>query len=600
MKTRNSTAAAVLAACLGVAGCGLFSATYQPPPPPAPPLPADVKAIPQGSSWDDANRWAFYTLDQGSRLMPLAWFKALKRADGKGFVDDQLARWGYLARDSSDNLPVGFAVGQWDNQTYVGMTCAACHTRQIRVDGKLYRIDGGPALTDLYGFFVEIDEAVQRTLASDPAFDDFSAQVLAPKPSVEAKAKLRHDLETFAGTYHAIATGGLKGAPPWGLGLADAVSMIFNRVGGLDIGDRQDNYLVRGNIKPADAPVRYPFLWNAPVQDKTQWAGFAPNGNPLFSLTRNLGEVYGVFGVLHPEKAPLLAEKVNLIKVNSAEFANLDRLEQLVERIGRPQWIWPVDQALVSRGKTVFEEVKDARGTSCAECHGIQRKWTFGLWPLFTINWKTPVQDVGTDQRQYDVLARQSDSATLEGGQIPVMGTRIGQPAKVIDLLNISVAGAVLQKAEGLRQEDHDQFRTLASITTDNDRRNVSIAFKVPEQAANAPGGQGVDNGTHKYESRVMQGIWAAAPFLHNGSVPTLADLLKAPDQRPQSFVISADYDLDKVGLAATAGAGGLEWTYRTTGCEDHASGRSRCGHDFGTSLNDDDKRALLEYLKTL
>lgn len=60
----------------------------------------------------------------------------------------------------------------------------------------------------------------------------------------------------------------------WGVGRLDAVGMIFNRVSGLDIGPPPD-FMIPENMKTADAPVRYPFLWNAPRQDKTQWPGFA-------------------------------------------------------------------------------------------------------------------------------------------------------------------------------------------------------------------------------------------------------------------------------------------------------------------------------------
>ena len=47
-----------------------------------------------------------------------------------------------------------------------------------------------------------------------------------------------------------------------------------------------------------------------------------------------------------------------------------------------------------------------------------------------------------------------------------------------------------------------------------------------------------------------MQGIWAAAPYLHNGSVPTLAELLKPPAQRVKQFKIGPAYDTVNVGLA--------------------------------------------------
>ena len=95
----------------------------------------------------------------------------------------------------------------------------------------------------------------------------------------------------------------------------------------------------------------------------------------------------------------------------------------------------------------------------------------------------------------------------------------------------------------------------------------------------------------------MLQGIWAAAPYLHNGSVPTLAELLKPAAQRVSKFAVGAKYDIENVGLAAVQD--GNE-TRTLTGCDDLNSGNSRCGHEFGTSLSDQDKKALLEYLKTL
>jgi hypothetical protein len=103
--------------------------------------------------------------------------------------------------------------------------------------------------------------------------------------------------------------------------------------------------------------------------------------------------------------------------------------------------------------------------------------------------------------------------------------------------------------------------------------------------------------GTFVYEARVLQGIWAAAPYLHNGSVPSLAELLKPAAQRVKQFKIGPAYDTKTVGIASEqAGA----FTLKTTGCEDRNSGNSNCGHDYGTQLLDDEKAALLEYLKTL
>jgi hypothetical protein len=100
------------------------------------------------------------------------------------------------------------------------------------------------------------------------------------------------------------------------------------------------------------------------------------------------------------------------------------------------------------------------------------------------------------------------------------------------------------------------------------------------------------------YESRVLQGIWATAPYLHNGSVPTLADLLKPANQRPAAFQIGPAYDTVNVGLAADQTM--FNYNLKTTDCNDRNSGNSRCGHEFGTQLSPAEKRALLEYLKAL
>lgn len=101
-----------------------------------------------------------------------------------------------------------------------------------------------------------------------------------------------------------------------------------------------------------------------------------------------------------------------------------------------------------------------------------------------------------------------------------------------------------------------------------------------------------------KYESRVLEGIWATAPYLHNGSVPTLAELLKPAAERAASFKIGPAYDTANLGLAAEQTK--FDYTLQTTDCSQRNSGNSRCGHEFGTTLSPADKKALLEYLKIL
>ena len=80
-----------------------------------------------------------------------------------------------------------------------------------------------------------------------------------------------------------------------------------------------------------------------------------------------------------------------------------------------------------------------------------------------------------------------------------------------------------------------------------------------------------------------MQGIWAAAPSLHNGSVPTLAELLKPPAERVKSFKIDPAFDADNIGLAADRVQ--FEFTLSSTDCSDIRSGSRRCFRKHGTWL---------------
>lgn len=103
--------------------------------------------------------------------------------------------------------------------------------------------------------------------------------------------------------------------------------------------------------------------------------------------------------------------------------------------------------------------------------------------------------------------------------------------------------------------------------------------------------------GAAGYVARPLLGAWALAPYLHNGSVPTLHDLLTPPLQRPTVFYRGYDVlDTDKVGFVAVgeeARANGFLFDTRLRG-------NGNGGHRYGTALAAPEKRALLEFLKTL
>ena len=299
-----------------------------------------ITYLPQGDQWTPAARDAFYSTDQGSRLIPYGWARALRQPDGTPFLADSLARYGYLPNPASapPGLPAGFTVAPDplapSGSPSLGMNCAACHTRQITQDGRTLRIDGGPALSDFQSFLSDLDKAVAAVLATPSAFARFATDVFGTPPSPSQTTTLRGDIEAWQTPFHTIISRSLPTASPWGVGRLDAISMIFNRVAGLDIGPAATGGMIPSNIALADAPARYPFLWNASIQDKTQWPGFAPNGSAIFALTRNTGEVLGVFAKFHPAKKPLFG--IDYRSASSINLPGLAKLEELITLIRPP------------------------------------------------------------------------------------------------------------------------------------------------------------------------------------------------------------------------------------------------------------------------
>lgn len=524
---------------------------------PAPAAPT-VQAIDQGAAWGDIERKQFYTGYQGSQIMPERWFRSLARPDGKPFVDS-LANYGYLPNPfPGSTLPIGFTTGKRsdDKYTYVGMTCAACHTRQIEAEGSAYRVDGAPALVDFQLFLIELDAAVDATLADKDVFAAFARKANGGPPTPDQLTTLRADLTAWHAPYHTLLANAFTPATsPWGLGRADAIQMIFNRLTGLDIGTAPDHVIVE-NIFPAEAPVRYPFLWDAAQQDRTQWLGFMGNGNDRLGLLRNLGQVYGVFATFQPVRtAP---GKVKYWQVNSADIDGLKKLEGVMKKLSKPRWPWAVDTTLSNDGRAIFY----GEG-GCSACH---EKPGGPPWP-------TPVLDVGTDTRQTLLLNRTAQTGVMEGVGVPLVAPPLKANDTAKNVLTVAVAGSYLEYVTSPGSLVQEAART-------SDLRTYVAA------AANG------------YEARRLYGVWAAAPYLHNGSVPTLAQLLTPPAQRVTSFEVGRLYDTKDVGLAKVQT--GLKSTMKT-GCTatNLNSGNSSCGHDYGTALSPQQKQALIEYLKT-
>lgn len=581
-------------------------------------LPARAEAVKyadQGKEWP-ALRKLFYTQDQGSRLIPLAWMEALKLPDGKKFMADGLARYGYLPNENSD-LPVGFVAADENGVKTLGLTCSACHTRQIEINGVPLRIDGGPGMVDIQGFWGDLDKAVGAVLDSDAAFRKFADAVLGPSVSDNARKILRQEVGDWYLPFDIMTRKSLP-TPPWGPGRLDAVSQIFNRVAGLDIGT-SPTHIIENNIEMAEAPVRYPFLWNAARQDFTQWPGFAENGDDILGLARNIGEVYGVFGIFHPRKTPFLPMGMEYLDHSSLNMTGLMKLETWIKKIEPPKWPGKIDKDLAERGKAIFDKPEKEGGCG-PSCH--QETKGAARFCSTQETWATPLQDVGTDAREAHVLERRAQTGVLEGQILKPPFSKLGEEARIIDILTVAVVESILRAPVHFQdlalyepllrgcQESHwmDPSRLAAFLSSKfmqampktllQDTMKMQDGLK---NLYNVPPAETVA----KFEARVLKGIWATAPYLHNGSVPTLWELLKQPKYRAPTFKVGPAYDLQDVGLAEEQTKFG-DYTFQSTAADDcapgkhDASGNSRCGHGYGTTLSDAEKKALLEYLKSL
>ena len=594
----------------------------------------------------EQDRKTFYTTSQGSRIMPYAWFKALPTADDASapFVWDQLKRYGYLANSQSpEHLPVGFVIDGDSTTGFVGVTCAACHTAQFEyteeasvADAKIryvYRVDGAPAGADIQRFFRDLLAAARATWSSPARFDAFARSVLGPAFSDGKALQLKLDLGKWVVEFGTLMDATLPN-PPWGPGRLDAFGLIFNRVG-LDL-------KATANVRSADAPVRYPFLWNAWRQDRTQWNGSVPNGLHILGLARNTGEVLGAFADYIPTPLP-----IGIDHVTSADISGLQTLEEKIRQLAAPPWpchFGPIKTGLLRRGKELFER-------ACESCHGERRSGDIpGAW-------RTPIQDVGTDPRMYRNARLTGDPGLLKGsivptpsvpgatspGQLPkadilgaaVIGilTRVPDPllsdgmrrAALNDLVDVvqhlspsQLAQSGAQASGGSAVEDVKEFLDAwAGLDDSSKQKKLREFFNKLGLYRSGPADQGA-----AYEARVLRGVWAAAPYLHNGSVPTLWQLLqpqcsesRRTDCRVRVFKLrnhAREYDTHNVGLLAREGG-----CVRSDGDDcfafvaDAAFGNDNGGHmdpegtapeqsKFGTALNEDDKWALIEYLKWL
>ena len=591
----------------------------------------------QGWSADDTRDW--YSLTQGSRLVPLSWINALQTASGAAFMaHEHMAGYGYAYLDNKAEFPVGFVL---DNDAakgdFLGLNCSACHTSILHTASATVHVHGGQTMADFQSFNSDILEAVTR--AKDIGFDAFASQVLAGDATPEAKQQLQTDLADWI-AYRSKIQGTYHNSTKWGRGRADAVGIILATTATLINPDGKDA------LPSSNAPVSYPFIWNTNQQALLQHNGIVQNGpdmglfgvTKLGSLIRNWTEVLGVFGEFHIDA---VTQKVT----SSVNFKNLMKLEGILAKLHSPRWpdeFGKIDEAKAARGQALYAQ-------NCQSCHA--RLEPDDMTTMLEVNTKAMTPKPAS----YIYLAPLIDSSNVSArvaADIPANPDLIGtDPLMACNAaLHLTPTGIFKgQSRRGLLLEQGkygefalttDTLTTLMQRDIGDRKGEILKAYaqvqiedaKIQIASYFAPEGYVVQGGDIEvpgnvidkfrancadnlmnltalsggepalnYKTRPLNGIWATAPYLHNGSVPTLRDLLNTQNERPKTHgFLDGNFDAAKVGHLdqSTDPKAFIFNVYDNKG--EAILGNWNGGHEYGVNLSASEKDDLVEYLKGL
>ena len=586
--------------------------------------------------WSDADRQTYYYTPQGTSMhgVRYSWFVHLERP----FVRTRLADPDHMrslnfivdppTNANPDALPVGFAK-RYDEQFHdnvVDITCAACHTGQLHFtqNGKTtaIRIDGGEAMTAFTdvkagSFQAELVSSIFETLLNPFKFNRFASRVLGPKSwNLIDRFVLWRNLASVSGELAKVSVGS---SAIWrypvqeGYGRTDALGRIANVVFG--------DHISRANFHTGNAPVSYPYLWNI---WKFNWEQY--NASVSQPMARNVGEAMGVGATMkfrdgfgHPIPEP---ERYN----TTISFNNLYHIESTLQNLKPPRWpediLGKINEASALRGQQLFQAY-------CVKCHGPHvasevlkastsplRTASDPMWTIEGVN----VNYIGTDPTAANNFVANSVDLTPTGITLDeakaVLKVELEQEkdreAALIPALEQKIAScksaacdaATLNEMTyelGYAQKNQLTEQGIANLLDPIRMQKVNGGFalsildgKIRQQyyAAHniSAAQQAVLNGfdtldtpqvAAAYKPRPLEGVWATPPFLHNGSVPNLYELLSPVSERQKRFFVGRlDFEPIVVGYATQPVDGSSDGFWMDTSIP----GNENTGHEFSAS----------------
>lgn len=619
-----------------------------------------------GLDRDSKDRQDYYYTPQGTGMHGIrySWFVNLEQPFRRERLadPDHLRALNFLVDfaptpKNPDMLPVGFAK-RFDDEiqdNVVDITCSACHTGQIHVTRNgtttAIRIDGGEAMTAFTdvkagSFQTELGLAMFETLVNPLKFHRFAQRVLGPGRNTFAnQARLWRDMASVSGELVRVFRGSSNSRlypTQEGYGRTDALARIGNVVFG--------DHISSANYHVGDAPVSYPYLWNIWKFDWEQY-----NASVSQPMARNVGEALGVgasYRFVDSYGRPIPATDRYRTSVS---FDNLQRIETSLQKLTPPKWpedvLGPIDEASAARGHVLFQQ-------HCVMCHGphvasnaLKQSTSPGRLaqdPMWVIRWK-PYEVMGTDPNaarnfvknrvdlsstglSYEevrtVLKSQMETQKVRDTQlIPALEKEIGvyKPTgpndPVLKEYQTELASAkegawtdesIAQALDAINLKQIDPGTALSAIGLIIRNRYYEDHNMSPQAQSCFAGFDTLDvpQVVPGYKPRPLQGVWATPPFLHNGSVPTLFQLLSPQKSRMNRFYVGyREFDPKHVGYVTEPPKGykGGFWF------DTSKSGNHNTGHLFskeftgvpnngviGPELTEQERYDIIEYLKVM
>jgi hypothetical protein len=568
-----------------------------------PPYQTVQKVVSLDQGWaKEKTDWYHYATQGSTFFVKYDWFLALEQPiPTLGFPAapfserDYLGAFGFLFdvetnAYNKDDLPIGFAANDKfvdpitkERMTAIGLTCAACHTGQLNYKGTGVRIEGGQSTANIIKFQNAFGFAMLLTYYDPFRFDRFAKNVLKSNYNKENKANLKREFYEQLQRAMVIAKLDQKYPPltEEGAGRLDALNRIGNFVFAAELYD--------GNYRVIDAPVSFPFLWGVPWFD---WVEY--NGSVLQPMTRNAGEALGVFAPIN------LKDPSKTFFQSSLDVEHLYQIEKMIggykpfEGLKAPVWqediFGAIDQQKATKGAELYKQ-------KCQSCHlppvdseeicqpkywTTPNKWGLRFLKIPLIN----IELLGTDSQEVTDWAKRFVETKQVG--LGIVKGELGLPVTVEKAVNLKYDEL------GFSQEKRDEY---------NGKRENKVRSPLC------------------YKARTLEGVWATPPFLHNGSVPNLYQLLSPVSERDKKFYLaSREFDPKYVGYST-------DYINKGFLLDTTVIGNHNTGHEFrnlteeeravwiknsegklqypyrgvlGEELTPQERFELIEYLKTL